>query len=91
MRPASNPRLTTVDRPAATEPTAAAPPRMGWRGDLVTVLLAAWLIAGLFIDGWAHTTRPQLETSSLPGTPSSTPGSPPPPPGCAGRCGFAVP
>jgi hypothetical protein len=39
---------------------------MGWRGDLVTVLLAAWLIAGLFIDGWAHTTRPQLETFFTP-------------------------
>jgi hypothetical protein len=41
-------------------------PGMGWRGDLVTALLAAWLIGGLFIDGWAHNTRPLLETFFTP-------------------------
>jgi len=39
---------------------------MSWRGDLVTTLLAAWLIGGLFLDGWAHSTRPQLETFFTP-------------------------
>jgi hypothetical protein len=41
-------------------------PRMGWRGDLVTVLLSTWLIGGLFLDGWAHNTRPSLETFFTP-------------------------
>jgi len=39
---------------------------MTWRDDLVTALLAAWLIGGLFLDGWAHSTRPQLETFFTP-------------------------
>jgi len=39
---------------------------MTWRGDLLTALLAAWLIGGLFLDGWAHSTRPQLETFFTP-------------------------
>jgi hypothetical protein len=34
--------------------------------DLVTALLGAWLIAGLFVDGWAHNTRPVLETFFTP-------------------------
>src|SRR6266508_3553037 len=33
---------------------------------LVTVALSAWLIGGLFLDGWAHNTRPQLETFFTP-------------------------
>jgi hypothetical protein len=36
------------------------------RGDLVTIALATWLIAGLFLDGWAHNTRPSLETFFTP-------------------------
>jgi hypothetical protein len=40
--------------------------RMSWRADLVTVVLSAWLIGGLFVDGWAHVTRPQLETFFTP-------------------------
>jgi hypothetical protein len=39
---------------------------MTWRRDLVTIGLAAWLIAGLFLDGWAHNTRPLLETFFTP-------------------------
>jgi hypothetical protein len=46
-----------LDRPAAS---------MVGRGDLVTIGLAAWLIAGLFLDGWAHNTRPLLETFFTP-------------------------
>ena len=34
--------------------------------DLVTGLLGTWLIAGLFLDGWAHNTKPQLETFITP-------------------------
>lgn len=34
--------------------------------DLVTVALSAWLLGGLFLDGWAHNTRPQLETFLTP-------------------------
>jgi hypothetical protein len=51
---------------AAASRLAASRARMSWRGDLVTVLLATWLIAGLFIDGWAHNTRPRLETFFTP-------------------------
>ncbi len=42
------------------------PARMSPRGDLLTVVLSAWLIGGLFLDGWAHNTRPQLETFFTP-------------------------
>jgi len=35
-------------------------------GDLITIALSGWLIAGLFIDGWAHNTRPLLETFFTP-------------------------
>jgi hypothetical protein len=50
----------------AAGPPAAAPKRTRWRDDLVTVLLSLWLIAGLFLDGWAHNTRPRLETFFTP-------------------------
>jgi hypothetical protein len=40
--------------------------RMSWAEDLVTLVLAAWLIGGVFLDGWAHNTRPQLETFFTP-------------------------
>ena len=39
---------------------------MGRAGDLVTVVLSAWLIGGLFVDGWAHNTRAELETFFTP-------------------------
>jgi hypothetical protein len=39
---------------------------MSWRGDLLTVGLSVWLIVGIFIDGWAHNTRPNLETFFTP-------------------------
>jgi hypothetical protein len=44
----------------------AGPARMGRDEDLVTALLGAWLIAGLFVDGWAHNTQPSLETFFTP-------------------------
>ena len=37
------------------------PARMRWHEDLVTAVLAAWLV----IDGWAHNTRPRLSTALL--------------------------
>jgi hypothetical protein len=36
------------------------------RDDVVTIGLGAWLIVGLFVDGWAHNTRPLLETFFTP-------------------------
>ena len=30
------------------------------------VIVSAWLIGGLFVDGWAHNTRPRLETFYTP-------------------------
>lgn len=39
---------------------------MSLRGDLLTALLSAWLIAGVFLDAWAHTTQPSLETFFTP-------------------------
>jgi hypothetical protein len=35
-------------------------------GDLVTVLLGAWLIGGVFSDGWAHLNVPGLESFFTP-------------------------
>jgi hypothetical protein len=42
------------------------PPRMSRRGDLLTAFLSTWLIAGVFLDAWAHNTRPNLETFFTP-------------------------
>jgi uncharacterized membrane protein len=36
------------------------------RQDAVTVVVSGWLMVGLFIDGWAHNTRPGLETFFTP-------------------------
>jgi hypothetical protein len=74
MRTSSSPGPSAVERPTAGEPARAGPPgaqavpavRAGRRDDMVTVLLTAWLLLGLFIDGWAHNTRPQLETFFTP-------------------------
>lgn len=40
--------------------------RMSWGEDLVTLVLTVCLIGGLFLDGWAHNTRPQLESFFTP-------------------------
>jgi hypothetical protein len=48
----------TAGSPAAGDVSA----RMGRHEDLITALLGAWLVAGLFVDGWAHNTRPSLGT-----------------------------
>jgi hypothetical protein len=65
MPPSSRPlirRALPGGRPAAQPSSAPA----GWRADLVTAGLAAWLLAGLFLDGWAHNTRPLLESFFTP-------------------------
>jgi hypothetical protein len=51
-----------------TTADAAPPPvgRLSWRADLATCLLSTWLVAGVFVDGWAHNTRPNLETFFTP-------------------------
>jgi hypothetical protein len=70
MRSSSSPSPSAVERPTVGEPARAgrpaAPARVRWRDDLVTVALAAWLMLGLFLDGWAHNTRPQMETFFTP-------------------------
>jgi hypothetical protein len=39
----------------------------GWWGrDLLTAVFSAWLIAGVFLDAWAHNTRPDLESFFTP-------------------------
>jgi hypothetical protein len=57
-------RARARPRPAGpgTRPLA----RMSRGADLVTVVLSTWLVGGLFVDGWAHNTRPQLETFFTP-------------------------
>ena len=69
MPPSSIPTSPVADAPTAADAfRPAGPPvaRMTRRADLVTVALSAWLIGGLFVDGWAHNTRPQLETFFTP-------------------------
>jgi hypothetical protein len=61
-------------RAAAREAQQPGRPRMLWREDLVTCVLATWLIEGLTMDAWAHTRR-SSRRSSRHGTPSSTAGS----------------
>ncbi len=41
-------------------------PQPGPRADAVTVALGLWLVAGVFIDGWAHFHSPQLESFLTP-------------------------
>lgn len=41
-------------------------PRSTSGEDLVTALLAAWPTVGLYLDGWAHHTRPGMETFFTP-------------------------
>lgn len=55
--------MTTID--ATTAPSAARP-TTSTRDDLVTTAFGAWLILGLFVDGWAHLNLPGLETFFTP-------------------------
>jgi hypothetical protein len=40
--------------------------RLGAREDTITIALGFWLLAGLFIDGWAHNTSTLVETFFTP-------------------------
>ncbi len=42
------------------------PQPRSWGRDFLTAVLSAWLIAGVFLDAWAHNTRPDLETFFTP-------------------------
>lgn len=53
-------------RAAAREAQQPGRPRMLWREDLVTCVLATWLIEGLTMDAWAHTNQTKLETVVTP-------------------------
>src|SRR6266540_947312 len=61
--PATGPAPPRLPSPSSDWPPSV---RMGWRGDLVTAVLGAWLVGGAFLDGWAHNTRPGLETFFTP-------------------------
>jgi hypothetical protein len=41
-------------------------PTTSWRDDLITALFSAWLLLGLFIDGWAHNNLDELESFFTP-------------------------
>jgi hypothetical protein len=53
-------------RAAAREAQQPGRPRMSWREELVTCVLATWLIEGLTMDAWAHTNQTKLETVVTP-------------------------
>ncbi len=55
-----------ADRTAAARHPAIGVAPMTRREDLVTIALAAWLITGLFLDGWAHGAQPELESFFTP-------------------------
>ena len=59
--------LSTEPAAASVTPAAAATrPATTWRQDLITVGLSAWLMIGLFVDGWAHNQLGGLETFFTP-------------------------
>lgn len=41
-------------------------PALSWRGEMLTILLSVWTIAGAFLDGWAHSKVVQFETFFTP-------------------------
>ncbi len=56
-------RTTTTAAAAGRGPSR---PRAGWGDDLAAALLGTWVVAGLFLDGWAHLNQPGLETFFTP-------------------------
>ncbi|MEU4762272.1 hypothetical protein AB0H12_03385 [Actinosynnema sp. NPDC023794] len=61
----------TLGREAAVDDLAGSPatsrrPRAGYRTDLITVLLGTWFSIGLFLDAWAHSNVPELESFFTP-------------------------
>jgi hypothetical protein len=65
MSASSHPDLRAAG-PAGRPAVEPAPAPAGWRADLITAALAAWLLVGLVLDGWAHNTRPVLESFFTP-------------------------
>ena len=55
---------TITRRPAAAPPSTR--PRLSWRQDMVTVVLASVMEIGGILDGWAHGHLPELETVLTP-------------------------
>lgn len=53
-------------RVRAPQAVAAQGKQSSWGTHLVTVLLATWLIGGVFVDGWAHNNLAKLETFFTP-------------------------
>ncbi|WP_236594821.1 hypothetical protein [Saccharothrix sp. 6-C] len=58
-------REAEVDEPAGSLTTSRRP-RADYRTDLVTVLLGTWFSIGLFLDAWAHSNVPELESFFTP-------------------------
>jgi hypothetical protein len=59
-------RNLDVDDLVGSPPEAGTRLRAGYRTDLITVLLGTWFSAGLFLDAWAHSNVPELETFFTP-------------------------
>jgi hypothetical protein len=58
---------TTLPAPPASKPVAASGgPAMSWGGDMLTMFLCTWVLAGIAVDGWAHTNLGGLETFFTP-------------------------
>jgi hypothetical protein len=64
--PASSRPGVRAARPPGRPALEPSPAPAGRRADLVTAALAAWLVGGVFLDGWAHNTRPVLESFFTP-------------------------
>lgn len=59
-------RNLEVDEVAGEPAPARERPRADYRTDLITVLLGTWFSAGLFLDAWAHSNVPELESFFTP-------------------------
>lgn len=57
--------MATIRQPRTSAPSSEAPPG-NVRFDWIMVLVTIWGIGGLFLDGWAHSNVPQLETFFTP-------------------------
>ena len=57
--------MATMRQPLTGAPSSEAPPG-SVRFDWIMILVIIWGIGGLFLDGWAHTNLPRLETFFTP-------------------------
>jgi hypothetical protein len=59
--------MSTTMPAASTKDLAGTPgPLMSWGGDMFTMFLCTWVLAGIAVDGWAHTNLGGLETFFTP-------------------------